>query len=86
MLLCTPLIYNELGKRINNSGNIIIGEHVWVAVNATLLKNISVGASSIIRTHSVVTKSIDNQTINIGISSKTVKSKVLCTRENVVNT
>ena len=79
-------IYNEQCERINNAENVIIGKHVWIAANATLLKGISIGAGSIIGSHSVVTKNIGDSTLNVGIPSKTVKSNVSWSRENVVNT
>lgn len=79
-------IFNEQCERINNAGNVIIGKHVWIAANATLMKRVSIGANSIIGSHSVVTKNIGESTLNVGIPSKSVKSNVSWSRENVVNT
>lgn len=79
-------IFNEQCERINNAGNVIIGKHVWIAANASLMKGISIGDGSIIGSHSVVTKNIGESTLNVGIPSKPVKSDVSWSRENVVNT
>lgn len=79
-------IFNEQCERINNAGNVIIGKHVWIAANATLMKGVSIGGGSIIGSHSVVTKNIGESTLNVGIPSKSVKSDVSWSRENVVNT
>ena len=79
-------IFNKQCERINITGNVIIGKHVWIAANATLLKGISIGAGSIIGSHSVVTKNISESTLNVGIPSKSVKSDVSWSRENIVNT
>jgi acetyltransferase-like isoleucine patch superfamily enzyme len=44
------------GRRINPSRDIVIGDHVWVGMGATLLKGALVAESSVIAAQAVVTK------------------------------
>ena len=46
------------GSVMNSPKDIVLGKHVWVAQNATILKGVTIGNNSIIAAGSVVTKSI----------------------------
>lgn len=62
--------------RINPAQNITIGQHVWLADNVTVLKGTIVGNYSIIGIHSLVTKSIAEHSIAVGVPAKVVKSEI----------
>jgi acetyltransferase-like isoleucine patch superfamily enzyme len=59
----------------HDSGNITIGENVWIGANATILPNVSIGSNSIIGAGSVVTKNIPNDVIAVGVPAKVIKSR-----------
>ena len=64
------------GKRINPSGNVIIGKHVWVAAQVLILKGVEIGEDSIIATKALVSRSIPSNCIAAGIPAKVIKTDV----------
>ncbi|RKD87932.1 acyltransferase [Mangrovibacterium diazotrophicum] len=53
-------------KRINYAQDISIGNHVWVASHASILKGVTIGDNSVIATRSVVTKNFEEDHILVG--------------------
>jgi acetyltransferase-like isoleucine patch superfamily enzyme len=51
-------------------GKIIIGEDVWLGANSTILKGVSIGNGAIVAAKSVVTKSVEEYGIMMGIPAK----------------
>ncbi|MEZ9634346.1 DapH/DapD/GlmU-related protein [Vibrio cyclitrophicus] len=66
-------ILNSEGIKISSYGDIVLGKHVWVGANATILKGVTVGRGSVIGLNSVVTKSIPENTIAVGTPCKPIK-------------
>lgn len=60
----------------NSSEKIIIGDHVWIGQNCTILKGVSIGNDSIIGMGSVVTRSCKNGSILAGNPAKIVKENI----------
>ena len=56
-------------------GNITIEDDVWIATNAIILPNITIGKGSIIGAGSVVTKHIENYTIVGGNPAKLIAKR-----------
>ena len=73
-------IYDEYGNRINKSESIVIGNHVWCAMNVTILKGVSIGEGSVIGIGSIVTHDIENNSIAVGIPAKTIKKNIVWKR------
>ncbi len=48
-------------------GNVIIGEGAFIGIGSVILPNLTIGVKSIIAANSVVTKDIENYTLNGGI-------------------
>lgn len=69
-----PIYQNS--ERINPAQNIFIENHVWVADNVTILKGVTIGSGCVIGIHSLVTKSVPNNSIAVGIPAKVVKSDI----------
>ena len=69
-------IFDELGNRINKSKSIKIGKHVWISMNAAILKGVSIGDGSVIGMGSIVTSDIEPNTINVGIPARTIKKNI----------
>jgi len=79
------IIDNISGKRINEAQDIIIGNHVWIGAHSIILKGVSIGNNSIIGTGSVVTKSIGDNSIAVGVPAKIVKNDINWKRERIYN-
>lgn len=69
-------IYNENGYLINQSKPILIGNHVWLGSNVTILKGVSIDDNAIVGISSLVTKNIIANSINAGNPSKLIKENV----------
>lgn len=77
-------IYSKNSKKpINDNKDIIIGNHVWVAADALILKGAKVSDNSIVGIKSVVTKSFDDTNVILaGIPAKVVKTDISWTRDS----
>lgn len=64
------------GSVINSPKDIVLGKHVWVAQNATILKGCHIGDNSVIGFGAIVTKSCDSGSIMTGVPAKVVKENV----------
>lgn len=64
------------GSIMNSPKDIVLGKHVWVAQNATILKGCHIGENSVIGFGSIVTRSCDSGTIMTGIPAKVVKENI----------
>lgn len=70
-------IYDKTtGERTNNPKPIEIGNHVWIAAYATILKGVHVGDGSVIGTHALVTKDIRENVVAVGIPAKVVQENI----------
>lgn len=70
-------ILNLEGKRINASGDIVIGEHVWVGTKVTCLKGARVPDHSIVGACALVTGAFDKPNcVLAGVPAKVVKEQV----------
>src|SRR5699024_3038007 len=76
------LIYDENNNRINYSKNIIIGDHVWVGQNVSILKGSYVGSGSVIGLGSVITKKITSNDIYAGNPCKRVRENIIWNRQS----
>ena len=56
--------------------DVIINENVWIGMNTTILKGVTIGKNSIIGAGSVVVKDIEENCIAAGVPAKKVKSLI----------
>jgi len=61
---------------VNEPKDILMGDHVWIGQNVTILKGVSVGDNAVIATGSVVTKDVPKNSIAAGVPSKVVKNEI----------
>lgn len=61
----------------NKTGNITIGDGVWIGANVFINPNITIGDNSVIGANSVVTKNIEKNAIYGGVPAKLIKYKSL---------
>ena len=54
---------HNINNRDNVSAPIVIGDNVWIGINATILKGVSIGDGAIIAAGSVVTKDVPPRTL-----------------------
>ena len=64
------------GSVMNSPKDIVLGKHVWVAQNATILKGCHIGDNSVIGFGSIVTKSCDSGSIMTGVPAKVVEENI----------
>lgn len=55
---------------------IVIGNHVWIGMNVTILKGVTIGNGSIIAAGAVVTKDVPENTLVGGVPAKVLKTDV----------
>lgn len=70
-----PIFHNE--TRINPAQSIMVKNKVWLADNVTVLKGVSIGESSVVGIHSLVTKSMPSNSIIVGIPAKVIKENII---------
>lgn len=55
---------------------VIIGNNVWIGMNATILKGVNIGDGAVIAAHSVVTKDVPARTLVGGNPARIIKSEI----------
>ncbi len=64
------------GRVLNPPKDVILGRHVWIAQNATILKGCHIGDNSVIGFGSIVTKSCPPGSVMAGVPAKIVKEDI----------
>lgn len=77
------IINNTTKKRINPPADVVIGNHVWIGANATVLKGVKIGDESIIAAGSIVTKQFPSNVVIAGIPAKVIKQDINWVRERI---
>lgn len=55
---------------------IIIGDHVWIGMNVTVLKGVTIGDGAVVAAGSVVTRDVPPHSLVAGVPAKVVKTDV----------
>lgn len=78
-------ILDEQGNRINPSGDIAVGDHVWIGKGAVVLKNAQIGSNCVIGTGSLVTRSTETLegAILAGNPAKPIRRNITWNRERI---
>ncbi|AMG30447.1 polysaccharide deacetylase [Grimontia hollisae] len=66
----------EQEKRINSAKNITIGNRVWLADSAVVLKGCTIGDGAVVGINAVVTKNVPNNSIAAGNPAKVIKNNI----------
>lgn len=69
-------IYNAEGDQINMDRDIFIGEHVWIGRMVSILKGAKIGDGSVIGSMSLVSGSIPNNAVSVGVPAKPIKDNI----------
>ncbi len=69
--------FNEADKRIDeqgvSTGQVVIGDDVWIGANAVVLPNVSIGRHCVIAAGAVVTKDVPDGCVVAGVPAKIIK-------------
>jgi len=78
-----PIFDVRTGKRVNPAKSITIGDHVWLGWGVMVLAGVSIGSGSVIGAEAVVTKSIPNNCIAVGVPARVVRRDVAWERTHL---
>jgi len=70
------LIDSTTNQVINQPKDIVLGNHVWIGQNATILKGANVGDNSVIGFGSVVTSGCEPGSVLAGVPAKVVRRSI----------
>jgi len=68
--------HSILGRENEATKPIIIGNHVWIGANVTILKGVNIGDGAIIAAGSIVNKDIPTRCLAAGCPAKVIKVNV----------
>lgn len=71
-----PIYDTQTRARINKSESITIGNHVWIADDALILKGATIGDASVIGAKSVVSKDVGPNSVAAGNPARVVRTGV----------
>lgn len=71
-----PIYCTDSNKMLNPPRDIAIGNRVWVAANASILKGVNVADGSIVAYGAIVTKNVGEKTIVAGTPAKEIKQNI----------
>jgi acetyltransferase-like isoleucine patch superfamily enzyme len=71
-----PMFDLTTGERLNESGEIHVGDKVWLAEDVMLLRNARIGDGSVVGARSLVTGEIPPNSLAVGTPARVVRSNV----------
>lgn len=77
------IINIQTSKRINFAQSIQIGNHVWIASSAKIMKGVILGDDSIVSAGSIVTKSMPSNVLVGGIPARILKENVTWDKKRI---
>ncbi len=78
-----PIFDCDTGKRINQSENIVIGDHVWIGRNASLMGGFAIGNNGIVGAGSVSSSQFWNSVCIGGNPARIIRENVTWGRETL---
>ncbi len=64
------------GERINAAADVVVGDHVWLAVGAQVLKGVTIGEGSVVAARTVVTHDVAEGVVVAGNPARVVREGV----------
>lgn len=78
-----PIFDIDSGKRVNPSGDIVIGAHVWLSIGVVVMGGVTIGEGSVVGLNSVVTRSLPNNVVAVGTPAKVIRRDIAWERPNL---
>lgn len=78
-----PIYSKGSGERLNLPGNVVIGNHVWVAPNSKIMKGAEIGEGTVIGSDTMINKPIPSRVLAVGMPARVVKENIEWTREKL---
>ena len=69
--------FHKIETNTNNETGVVIGNHVWVGANSTVLKNVTIEDGAIVGANSLVTKNVSSNCVVAGNPAKVIKENIL---------
>jgi acetyltransferase-like isoleucine patch superfamily enzyme len=73
----------QTGNRINYAQNIRLGQHVWVAAGATILKGVEIGNDCVVASRALVTHSFPANCLIGGVPADLLRQQITWQRERI---
>lgn len=71
-----PIYDADTKKILNHPQDIHIGNNVWIAANASILKGVTINDGSIVAFGAIVTRDVEEKTIVAGTPARKIKSNI----------
>ncbi|MDP4025987.1 acyltransferase [Methylobacterium sp. NEAU 140] len=71
-----PIFDVSTGERINQAADICVGEHVWIAARAMVLKGADIGRNSVVGAGSIVTGHFGPNSLIVGNPARVLRSGI----------
>jgi acetyltransferase-like isoleucine patch superfamily enzyme len=81
-----PIFDVHSGRRVNVSRCITIEDHVWLGFRAAVLGGVTIGEGSVVGMYSVVTRSLPNNVVAVGMPAKIVRRDIAWERPHLTLT
>ncbi len=65
--------FKDAGPTVRTKGNVVIGNDVWIGMNAMILSGVTIGDGAIVAAGSVVTKDVPAYAIAAGVPAEVIK-------------
>jgi acetyltransferase-like isoleucine patch superfamily enzyme len=65
------------GGRANGDPGIHIGDHVWIGLNSTILKGVTIGSGSVVAAGAVVTRDIPPNALAGGVPARVIRENIV---------
>lgn len=66
----------DTGERINPARDIVVEDHVWIGLQANVLKGVRIGTGSVVAMGSIVTQDIPAHSLAAGVPARVVRSRI----------
>jgi len=78
-----PIFDVGTGARVNVSRDIIVGDHVWIGYNASILGGVRIGDGAVIGLGAVVTRDVPNNAVAAGNPARVVRTNIAWERPHL---
>jgi hypothetical protein len=67
---------HSINGKVRIAAPITVGNHVWIGLNATILKGVSIGNGAVVAAGAVVTRDVPARTLVAGVPARVIKSGI----------